>query len=67
MRNRGSHSPSGSFADLTTKPVNRVVKSCANCGCGLSDRRKKFCGPCYAVRYEANIAANRHKYRKPRA
>lgn len=66
MRNKGSHSPSGSFADFTAKPVNRVVKFCETCGCGLSDRRKRFCGPCYDVRLQANIAANRHKYMKPK-
>lgn len=63
MRDRGSHSPSGSFADLTAKPVNRIRGHCERCGCGV-DRRKRFCLPCYADRYEENIAANRHKYKK---
>jgi hypothetical protein len=63
VRNKGSHSPSGSFADLTAKAVNRVRGFCEQCGCGV-DRRKRFCLPCYDDRLMANIAANRHKYRK---
>ena len=66
MRDRGSHRPSGSIADLTRKPVKKVLRLCAG-GCGAEvSGRKIYCGPCYATRYEANIAANRHKYRKPR-
>lgn len=64
MRNKGSHSPSGSFADLTAKAVNRVRGFCESCGCGLPNKAKRFCGPCYDVRLQANIAANRHKYQQ---
>ena len=64
MRDRGSHSPSGSLADISIRAVNRVVGKCAVCGAGLPNRIKKYCGPCYATRLEANIAKNRHKYVK---
>jgi hypothetical protein len=63
MRNKGSHSPSGSFADFTSKAVNRVRGFCEMCGCGI-DKKKRFCLPCYDERLMANIAANRHKYQK---
>lgn len=63
MRDRGARTPSGSFADLTAAPVNRVKGHCEMCGVGV-DRRKRFCLPCYDARLQANIAANRHKYRK---
>ena len=65
MRDRGSHRPSGAFADLTGKPVNRVRGYCEMCGCGV-DKRKRFCLPCYDERLQGNIAANRHKYRSAR-
>lgn len=65
MRDRGARRPSGSFAELTGKPVNRVRGHCEQCGAGI-DRRKRFCLPCYDERLQANIAANRHKYRYPR-
>lgn len=66
MRDRGSHNPTGSFADLTAKPLNRVKGKCETCGAGLPTKQKRFCGACYDVRLQANIAANRHKYKKPR-
>jgi hypothetical protein len=43
-----------------------VTKTCAQCGIRLNDNRKTYCGPCYDDRLMANIAANRHKYRKSR-
>ena len=66
MRNSGSHRPSGSLADITTKPVNRLKGHCEQCGSGVS-RQKRFCSPCYDVRLQANIAANRHKYQKKKS
>lgn len=59
-----------SFADAghsieSGKKAKAVEKSCARCGCGI-EKRKTYCGPCYGIRYEENIAANRHKYRKSR-
>lgn len=62
MRNRGSHSPFGSIADLATKPVNRIVSNCEKCGCALS-KRKRFCLPCYDVRLQENIVAGRARRR----
>lgn len=50
MKDSGSHAPSGSFADLTTKPVNRVRSFCGQCGAGLPNRKRKFCGPCQDFR-----------------
>lgn len=64
MRNRGSHRPSGSFADLTSHPVMRVKGFCGMCGAGLANKAKRFCGPCYDIRLQAGIAARRHRYRK---
>lgn len=49
-------------AGQRAKPVS---KACARCGCGI-ENRKTYCGPCYASRYEENVAANRHKYAKPK-
>lgn len=63
VRNKGSHSPSGSFADFTTKPVNRVRGHCKKCGCGLLNKAKRYCGPCYDIRLQENIARNRLKYK----
>jgi hypothetical protein len=65
MRDKGSHAPSGSLGDVSGHSVNRLVKSCPTCGAGLSDRRKTYCGPCYAARLDANTIANRGKYYKP--
>lgn len=62
MRDRGSHNPSGSFADLTTKPVNRIKGQCGMCGAGLSHKGKKFCMPCYDQRLEGFNRINRAKY-----
>lgn len=62
MRDRGSHNPSGSFADLTAKPVNRVKGTCGECGTGLPNRARKYCGPCYDVRLEGFNKINRAKY-----
>lgn len=62
MRDRGSHNPSGSFADLTKKPVNRVKGTCGECGVGLPNRAKKYCSPCYAARLEVHNKINRAKY-----
>lgn len=61
VRDSGSHNPSGSFADLTKAPVNRVVGECAKCGAGLPRKNKKFCSPCYDIRYAENLARNRAK------
>lgn len=40
-----------------------VTKTCGSCGTGISSR-KRYCGPCYDIRLQANRDANRHKYRK---
>jgi hypothetical protein len=50
----------GTAADQKAK---KVEKFCASCGTGV-DSRKTYCGPCYDVRLQANIAKNRGKYRK---
>lgn len=62
MRDRGSHNPSGSFADLTKKPVNRVKGLCGECGAGLPNRSRKYCRPCYDARLEGFNKINRAKY-----
>ena len=64
MRDRGSHNPSGSFADFTAKPVNRVKGRCEYCGAGLPNKVKRFCGPCYDRRYQENAAAGRERRKK---
>jgi len=64
MRDRGSHNPSGSIADISAKRARGVVKLCPTCGAGLMEARKTYCAPCYDVRLQANIAANRSKYIK---
>lgn len=60
MINRGSHSPFGSIADISTKPVNRIVSECERCGCALA-KKKRFCLPCYDVRLQENIVAGRQR------
>ena len=58
MRNRGSHKPSGSIADIAgAKRAKPITKRCT-CG-ALIQSRKTFCGPCYDVRYQENVAAGR--------
>lgn len=37
------------------------TRKCETCP-AIVPLRKRFCGPCYDLRLEANIAANRHKY-----
>lgn len=67
MSDRGSHNPSGSFADFTTAPINRVKGHCERCGAGLDKKgRKRFCLPCYDIRSQENIARNRLKYKLAR-
>jgi len=62
MKNSGSHSPSGTLGDLQSRPVNRIKGFCETCRAGLASRSKRFCGPCYDVRLQANIAKNHAKH-----
>jgi hypothetical protein len=55
---RASHRPSGSLADLSTKPVNRIRAHCQMCGCGLN-KVKRFCLPCYDIRLESRRHAKK--------
>lgn len=64
MRDRGSHNPTGSIADISARVVNRVVGKCPMCGAGLADRRKTYCGPCYATRLETAVARRRANQRE---
>jgi len=66
MRDRGSHRPSGSIADITTKPRNRVRGTCERCGCGV-DKKKRLCLPCAADQYDEKLAARRERAKARRA
>lgn len=52
----------GSFAELSGGRAKAVQKLCAQCGCGLMDRRKTYCAPCYDVRLQGHNDRNRKIY-----
>jgi hypothetical protein len=62
VKKSGSHSPFGTLGDLQSRPVNRIKGFCETCGAGLPNRGKRFCGPCYDVRQQVNIAKNHAKH-----
>lgn len=53
----------GSASDLVAAPAKSFEKPCARCGQPVGTRRKRYCGPCAADRYDETVAANRAKYR----
>lgn len=50
----------GGRAETSQRKAKAVEKFCAKCGCGI-ERRKTYCGPCYDIRYNERVAANRLK------
>ena len=50
--------------DKPAKPA-KVCRACGN-EFTWGSATRKYCGPCYDIRSQANIAKNRHKYRKPK-
>lgn len=46
----------------------KKIKACQGCGTDITGQGGKlFCLPCYATRYEENVARNRLKYKARRA
>lgn len=62
-RDRHGRRPSGSFADLVGGAAKSFEKPCARCGQPVSSRRKTYCRPCSADRYDETVAANKVRYR----
>lgn len=61
FESRRTHS---GYAEISGgRAKKKTTRPCKTCGTDI-DSRKQYCGPCYADRYEQNIAANRHKYKK---
>lgn len=56
----------GHSIETSMKRGQTFKKRCKRCCC-LIERRKTYCSPCYGIRHEENIAANRHKYQKPKS
>lgn len=56
----------GHSIETATRKGRAVQKHCLRCGCGIPTR-KTWCGPCYGIRYEEKVAANRRKYAKQSA
>lgn len=63
---RSGRRPTGGFADLTSKPVNRVRGHCERCGCGV-DRKKRLCLPCAADQYDEKLEARRARAKAARS
>lgn len=67
MRDRGSHKPFGSIADLKAAQA-KPLGQCQRCGCPI-EKRRTYCGPCRADAYDEKLAVRRAlaRQRKGRA
>jgi hypothetical protein len=57
-----NHGDRDRAAVLETGKRGRKLRQCETCP-SLVSGAKRFCGPCYDVRLQANIAKNRSKYK----